>query len=91
MIRRSAVEALVEILSLDVLAALRPVRVVRGILRYQSIKWSFECLRQRPFTVVRDYEGHGKSLLQLLYRPLQYKILLKLKLNKMCKLLLKHI
>ena len=54
MIRRSAVEALVEILSLDVLAALRPVRVVRGILRYQSIKWSFECLRQRPFTVVRE-------------------------------------
>ena len=40
MIRRSAVEALVEILSLDMLAALRRVKVVRGILRYQSIKWS---------------------------------------------------
>ena len=38
MIRRSAVEALVEILSLDMLAALRRVKVVRGILRYQSIK-----------------------------------------------------
>ena len=53
-IRRSAVKDLVEILSLDMLAALRRVRVVRGILRYQSIKWSFECLRQRPFTVVRE-------------------------------------
>ena len=39
-IRRSAVKDLVEILSLDMLAALRRVRVVRGILRYQSIKWS---------------------------------------------------
>jgi hypothetical protein len=40
MIRRSVVEALVETLSLDMLAALRRVIVVRGSLRCQSIKWS---------------------------------------------------